>query len=231
MLSSDDVKQLYGTYGQSNNHTERNAYIIQYIWKIIDNLAHTKNTNIKLDEFTSEIRNSDWYNYLTDETKKRVLKRMHYVWISLRKALPDIVMLDDGEFNGFHDAFIKGNTSLSESISDMDKLDIPITDPIVHAITSKLSNGRIHIESGITPYDKIRIDHYITHRKGIHILELSRFSMLECDLDKIISRLRYTETNDSISITANSTDNKLMEALNLMYPNRKIIQYDSSTDR
>lgn len=154
-----------------NNQTERNAYIIQYIWKCIVNMLSKPNVNITFTEFISPLMNSHFYTYLLPSARKRVIKRIYYVWDSIVNAMPDLVLLDSNHMDSLLSLLGKRtDTNISPMVESQSEIAAGEfgfhvdCDPMVRGYashlfdkTKTLSNQHVFIESFVE--GSIRINH------------------------------------------------------------------------
>ena len=130
-----------------NNKTEINAYLIQHIWSVIDTMISTRHP-MSFNQFCESIKSSRFYQHLMPEGRKRVLKRMYYVWDAIYRQMPTIKELDEHSYEQLRELFrttnptkrIRTNTDpVMESRSQIaaDIIDGLVVDP--YAIRSSVS--------------------------------------------------------------------------------------------
>lgn len=84
-----------------NNQTERNAYVIQYIWKCIERLLSVPDLDLSFNDFVKPLMHSDFYAYSLPSARKRIIKRLYYVWDAISRAMPDLIILDISDIESF----------------------------------------------------------------------------------------------------------------------------------
>lgn len=113
-VNDEEELEFYKNMDYANNQTEKNARISQYMWNAVNKVITDKSTG-SFDVFVNEVKQSTFYAYLVPESKKRVMKRLYYIWDALKRAIPDMKKLGIDSIDDLHD--IMQNNTINENIS------------------------------------------------------------------------------------------------------------------
>ena len=91
----------------SNSYNEINSFVIQHLASCIDNLRNNKHQTISFSAFTTPMTDSSFYRLLLPTAKRKVIKRMYYIWNETKRQLPDLLTLDDGKYQELRDIICK----------------------------------------------------------------------------------------------------------------------------
>ena len=122
LISRDVFSEQIKDIDYLNKQTEYNSRTLQYIWECISQFLKSEKVSIGFREFVAPMLNANEYQYFTQEVKKRIIKRMYYVWMQIRQLAPKLNSLDSETVESIHTHILnltESETHQTNFVTDM----------------------------------------------------------------------------------------------------------------